>query len=334
VQEVLSICKGSLVDLVICDGAPDVTGMHDLDEYVQAQLVLAALNITTHLLRPGGNFVAKIFRGKDISLLFSQLECFFDTVTCAKPRSSRNSSIEAFVVCESYNPPADFDPSLLNPMLDHGYDDTMDGSAVGPSRLTGANKILVPFVACGDLSGFDADQSYPLQLDDEPTYVHHAPVAPPITPPYMEAVRRDKGMKALGAGVSGGLEGAGELITAATPSSDLVDNADAIGARPRELGVGLGQPAPSKPEVEVRTTTLGDAAIIQTLTTLQSELQDELANARSLVSNLEQQSTRSPPPSDSTDSGLCGLCTLGWGPLLLGVVIGAMISDVKIPSAV
>ena len=33
-------------DLVICDGAPDVTGMHDLDEYIQGQLLLCALSIT------------------------------------------------------------------------------------------------------------------------------------------------------------------------------------------------------------------------------------------------------------------------------------------------
>ena len=55
---------GQRADLVVCDGAPDVTGLHDIDEYVQAQLLLAALNITTFVLRPGGAFVAKIFRGK------------------------------------------------------------------------------------------------------------------------------------------------------------------------------------------------------------------------------------------------------------------------------
>jgi tRNA (cytidine32/guanosine34-2'-O)-methyltransferase len=79
-----------------------VTGLHDLDEYVQAQLLLAALNITTHVLKTGGTFVAKIFRGKDVTLLFAQLRLFFDDVTVAKPRSSRNSSIEAFVVCQKY----------------------------------------------------------------------------------------------------------------------------------------------------------------------------------------------------------------------------------------
>ena len=82
-----------------------MTGLHDLDEYVQAQLLLAALNITTHVLKLGGTFVAKIFRGKDVTLLFAQLRLFFENVTVAKPKSSRNSSIEAFVVCQNYQPP-------------------------------------------------------------------------------------------------------------------------------------------------------------------------------------------------------------------------------------
>lgn len=55
--------------------------------------ILQAMNITIHLLRPGGNFVAKIFRGHEIELLVNQLDIFFDSVTLAKPRSSRNSSI-------------------------------------------------------------------------------------------------------------------------------------------------------------------------------------------------------------------------------------------------
>lgn len=92
-----------------------MTGLHDLDEFVQAQLLLAvrpssilvspftlcsidysytqALNITLQVLRPGGVFVAKIFRGKDVTLLYDQLRCYFARVTCAKPRSSRQSSL-------------------------------------------------------------------------------------------------------------------------------------------------------------------------------------------------------------------------------------------------
>ncbi|KTG33639.1 hypothetical protein cypCar_00001477 [Cyprinus carpio] len=108
-QEIIRHFEGQSADLVVCDGAPDVTGLHD------------ALNITTHVLKPGGNFVAKIFRGKDVTLLYSQLKIFFSSVTCAKPRSSRNSSIEAFVVCQNYSPPEGYVPNMSNPLLDHSY---------------------------------------------------------------------------------------------------------------------------------------------------------------------------------------------------------------------
>lgn len=143
--------------LVICDGAPDVTGLHDIDEYIQSQLLLAALSITTHVLMPGGNFVAKIFRGKDTSLLYSQLRIFFDKVSIAKPASSRNSSIEAFVVCQNYRCPEGYVPQMINPMVD-------DVQVIQNATDSEINKTLIPFVVCGDLRGFDSDMSYSLNV--------------------------------------------------------------------------------------------------------------------------------------------------------------------------
>ncbi|KAI8018745.1 putative tRNA (cytidine(32)/guanosine(34)-2'-O)-methyltransferase [Camellia lanceoleosa] len=87
---------GCKADLVVCDDAPDVTGLHDMDEFVQSQLILAGLTIVAHILMKGGKFIAKIFRGKDTSLLYRQLKLFFTDVTFAKPKSSRNSSIVVF----------------------------------------------------------------------------------------------------------------------------------------------------------------------------------------------------------------------------------------------
>ena len=133
-----------------------VLGLHDIDEYIQAQLLLAALNITTHILKPNGTFVAKIFRGKDITLLFQQLQLFFEDVTVAKPRSSRNSSIESFVVCQGYSQPPGYVPTMINPLLDHTYTDF--------DQLEGPNRFIVPFLACGDLSAYDADKTYPLKV--------------------------------------------------------------------------------------------------------------------------------------------------------------------------
>ena len=97
-RQIISEFEGEKADLIVGDGAPDVTGLHDLDEFMQAQLILAGLKVCAHVLKEGGTYVAKIFRGKDIGLLYNQLKCFFPKVTCAKPKSSRNSSIGASLV--------------------------------------------------------------------------------------------------------------------------------------------------------------------------------------------------------------------------------------------
>ena len=225
--EIVSYFKGELADLVVCDGAPDVTGLHDIDEYVQAQLLLAALNITTHVLRPGGNFVAKIFRGKDVTLLFSQLKVFFKRVSCCKPKSSRNSSLEAFVVCEDFSPPNNFKPlTLTNPLLDYHYnnnnnntkkrkkdhktrmtknnDDDNNNNTIhddDDDELVGINRMIVPFIACGDLNGFDSDQSYPLNItndnDGKQKVSYHEAVQQPINPPYQEYLNLKAGKASL-----------------------------------------------------------------------------------------------------------------------------------------
>lgn len=175
---------GAKADLVVCDGAPDVTGLHDIDEYIQSQLLLAALNITTHVLKHGGVFVAKIFRGRDSALLYSQLRIFFNYVTIVKPKSSRNSSIEAFVVCQKYQPPEGYIPVMVNPLLDHKYCDF--------NKLTGCNRLIVPFIVCGDLSTYDSDTSYPLNMNGATSYEYKEPVQAPINPPYKEVLDKLK----------------------------------------------------------------------------------------------------------------------------------------------
>eukprot|EP00126_Sphaerothecum_destruens_P007528 Sdes_comp19887_c0_seq1m12215 len=172
--QIISHFEGHLADLVVCDGAPDVTGLHDIDEYIQSQLLLAALNITCHVLRAGGVFVAKIFRGKDVSLLYSQLRIFFEQVTCAKPRSSRNSSIEAFVVCQGFQLPPDFTPSMQKQLLDFSYTEN-------PAEFLG-NRTIIPFLVCGDLNSHDSDRNYA-----SPEGTSLPPVQQPINPPYSAA---------------------------------------------------------------------------------------------------------------------------------------------------
>lgn len=132
-----------------------------------------------------------LFRGRDVSLLYSQLRIFFPTVNIAKPRSSRNSSIEAFVVCQGYSAPDGYIPTMINPLLDHSYTDF--------NSLEGPNRFIVPFLACGDLSAYDSDMSYPL---DE-CYEYVPPTQAPIDPPYKTAIEARRGGSAASKATKG-----------------------------------------------------------------------------------------------------------------------------------
>ena len=201
------------VDLVISDGAPDVTGLHDMDIYIQSQLLYSALNLALKILKPGGKFVAKVFRARDVDLIYAQLQCFFKSVHCAKPRSSRASSLEAFVVCEGFELPKGYKLDPAHPVglgaqipvpereekLKGEYVDRQKRTICGDgvtvlefeSDSEDDNRWMAPFLACGDLSGWDADATYHLPKDR----VSLDPVQPPTAPPYKRALelRRQKG---------------------------------------------------------------------------------------------------------------------------------------------
>mmetsp|Transcript_17390 Transcript_17390/g.49783 ORF Transcript_17390/g.49783 Transcript_17390/m.49783 type:complete len:336 (-) Transcript_17390:221-1228(-) len=195
-QSIIRHFHGQRAELVICDGAPDVTGLHDIDEYVQGQLLLSAINITSHVLQEGGCFVAKIFRGRDVGLLYGQLRLLFTRVSVAKPSSSRNSSIESFVVCQGFRG-GDFRDLPLEGGFDHVDVARRGAGGLRDGDSADLRSSIVPFVACGDLSGYtapgggvmDADKSYP--LEDAATAV----VAPPIRPPYEKAKAKAKEAK-------------------------------------------------------------------------------------------------------------------------------------------
>ncbi|KAI5807934.1 FtsJ-like methyltransferase-domain-containing protein [Peziza echinospora] len=175
-------------DLVLSDGAPDVTGLHDLDEYIQSQLLLSALSLASKVLVTGGTFVAKIFRGREVESLFVQLRAVFEHVTCAKPRSSRGSSIEAFVVCQGFRGfvvDGDWEAGLLSSENQSRQTQGQEEQSGRTSHLDPLSKrFIAPFVACGDLSSWDSDATYQL----EEGRVSIDPVQSPTAPPYKTAL--------------------------------------------------------------------------------------------------------------------------------------------------
>jgi tRNA (cytidine32/guanosine34-2'-O)-methyltransferase len=132
---------------------------------------------------------AKIFRGKDISLLYSQLQLLFPHVSVVKPRSSRNSSIEAFVVCRQFLPPPTFRAEQLSALLDTAHGSTPECADAFATR------VAVPFLACGDLKGWDSDMTYDLEEEEEGSGRAARllePLQPPIAAHYREAIARSQ----------------------------------------------------------------------------------------------------------------------------------------------
>ena len=138
-QQVLDLFKGNKADLVISDGAPDVTGFHEIDQYMQAQLLQAALVITQSMLREGGTFVAKFFKGADLSYLEVMMKQLFGDVYVVKPESSRASSAEAFVVGLKYMPGQDLTQVLSTSMM--GLKGTIggNGETQDPNQINSVN---------------------------------------------------------------------------------------------------------------------------------------------------------------------------------------------------
>jgi tRNA (cytidine32/guanosine34-2'-O)-methyltransferase len=151
-----------------------------------------------------------------VDLLYAQLKIFFEHVHVAKPRSSRASSVEAFIVCLNFQPPEGFKASLEEPlgvgqrlgeMLEKEKeagksmgqetrakeDDIQDIKVEDLTTMEERQKRLrwiAPFIACGDLSAFDSDASYKLPDD----HVSLDPVQPPTAPPYKRAIELRKAL--------------------------------------------------------------------------------------------------------------------------------------------
>ena len=118
IEKILANFDQNKVDVIIFDGAPDVTGVIDVDMYMQVELIIFALVIVMKLLKKGGIFVAKMFKvgaGDDLEKVrrenlyavksdfyYEKVKILFDNVFYFKPTSSRASSHETYLRCENF----------------------------------------------------------------------------------------------------------------------------------------------------------------------------------------------------------------------------------------
>ena len=99
-QKILDLLEKDVVDLVISDMAPNMSGIRGVDQPKAMYLVELALDLACQILKPGGNFVVKVFHGEGFDQYMLELRKRFKRVVARKPEASRPRSREVYVVAK------------------------------------------------------------------------------------------------------------------------------------------------------------------------------------------------------------------------------------------
>lgn len=101
-QQILDALEGGRPELIISDMSPNISGVDAVDQAASMYLVELALDMARQVLKPGGNFVAKVFHGEGYDAYVKELRTSFDKVVIRKPDASRARSREVYVVGKGF----------------------------------------------------------------------------------------------------------------------------------------------------------------------------------------------------------------------------------------
>ncbi len=86
------------VDLVIADMAPNISGVKETDQAGIIHLTELALDFSKDCLKPGGNFLVKVFVGAGFDETIKSMRLQFNKVVTRKPKASRGRSSEVYLL--------------------------------------------------------------------------------------------------------------------------------------------------------------------------------------------------------------------------------------------
>ena len=98
--EVLEKIKSSVkeVDVVLCDASPHLSGAKSTDQARATGLAEDALRVADELLREGGNFVIKAFRGEMYEEFFARVKRRFKRTKAYIPKATTRGSTESYII--------------------------------------------------------------------------------------------------------------------------------------------------------------------------------------------------------------------------------------------
>lgn len=102
--ELESRLGGAQVDVVLSDMAPNLSGVATVDQARSIHLCELALDFAVRHLKPGGQFLVKVFQGEGFMAYRKQMDAAFDAVQVRKPRASRDRSSEVYLLGKGPRP--------------------------------------------------------------------------------------------------------------------------------------------------------------------------------------------------------------------------------------
>ncbi len=85
-------------DVVLCDAAPNITGVWEVDHARQIDLATKALEVARDILISYGNFFVKVFEGNLLKDFIQTTKESFEEVKIVKPQASRAKSSEIYLL--------------------------------------------------------------------------------------------------------------------------------------------------------------------------------------------------------------------------------------------
>lgn len=97
-EDLESRLDGAKVDVVLSDMAPNLSGVTSVDQARSIHLCELALDFAVRHLKPGGQFLVKVFQGEGFMEYRKQMEAAFASVQVRKPKASRDRSAEVYLL--------------------------------------------------------------------------------------------------------------------------------------------------------------------------------------------------------------------------------------------
>ncbi|CAB1369497.1 RlmE family RNA methyltransferase [Denitratisoma oestradiolicum] len=97
-RQLTDALEGRMVDLVLSDMAPNLTGIAVSDQARGMHLMELALEFCRMHLKPGGDMLVKVFQGSGFMELRDEVVGVFERLQVRKPAASRDRSAETYLL--------------------------------------------------------------------------------------------------------------------------------------------------------------------------------------------------------------------------------------------